>query len=67
MVMRKFDVRIGSKLVEQVFYLDDMTAKEVRKSLINHDGMPANISVYKNSKNGRAYEDVARVSHPEEC
>lgn len=62
----KLDVYIGSRHVNTVYVDDDLPAKDVRKSLINHDGLPSTISVYKYHPTRYAYCDVARASHPEE-
>lgn len=63
---RRFEVYIGSLLIDHVYFEADMSAKEVRRSLIDHDGKPENISVYKNNERRTAFEDAARASHPEE-
>jgi hypothetical protein len=65
--MQKFDVMRGPRLLAQVFYLDGTPALKVRDELIGHKGYPPDISVYRHSKSGRAFDDMARHSHPEEC
>lgn len=64
--MIAFDVRIGSQLIDIVYGVPSLTAREMRNDLINHDGYPGSISVYRNTANRRAYDDIARVTHPEE-
>ena len=66
MNQRRFDVMIGKRLVEQVYYSSDMSALDVRRSLIEHDGMSNQISVYRNNASNTAYDSVARFTHPEE-
>jgi hypothetical protein len=63
---RKFDVRVGTIIVDVVNFAEFFTAKQVRDELIHHHCAPATISVYRNSANGCAYDSVARASHPEE-
>jgi hypothetical protein len=44
--MQAFDVYLGRKIITTVFYRKgEFTAGEVRRSLIEHDGMPPNIAV----------------------
>ena len=38
------------------------TAAEMRKSLIEHDGYPTNISVYRKAPDRPAYDDAARCT-----
>lgn len=64
---RKFDVYVGNAHVDTVYFDDPMSAREVRRSLIEHDNWHANISVYRNALGRCAYDDMARASHPEEC
>lgn len=64
---RKFEVYIRDRRVNIVFWSDGVSAREVRRALIDHDGMPASISVYRLHQQRYAYDDCARVSHPEEC
>ncbi len=66
MKQRRFDVYIGPRRINEVYFDEDMTAAEVRRSLINHDGLPSTISVYRNNERCTAYDSVARASHPEE-
>lgn len=64
--MSKFDVYIGPRHIDTVFFDARMSAKEVRRALIDHDGLPSTISVFKNHPTKPAFTDVARASHPEE-
>ena len=64
-IQRKYDVMIGSHLVNTV-YNDEVPAKELRKSLINHDSLPITISVFRYAVGRFAYDDMARASYPEE-
>lgn len=41
----KWNVYQGGKLIDSVFYSADVTADDVRRSLINHDGYPSDITV----------------------
>ena len=67
MKQAKFDVRIGPTLLTIVYGDADLTAADMRRSLLNHDGLPARISVYRWSLDGRyAYDSVSRASKPEE-
>lgn len=62
----KYDVYIGDRLVEQVYRDDAATAAEVRRELIEHDGMPHVISVYRCALGRYAYDSMSRYTHPEE-
>jgi len=42
-----WNVFLGRKLIDRVWFIDQYTAEEVRKSLINHDGYNPEISVVK--------------------
>lgn len=66
MKARAFDVYLGDLCIDTVFWDEETPAKEVRTSLINHDCYPAAISVYRRHPGRYAYDDVARVTHPEE-
>lgn len=66
MAMQRYDVFIGDRLVEQVYHVAGTPAKDVRRGLIDHDGMPDNISVYRMAESRFAYDSVARATHPEE-
>jgi len=44
---QKWEVYIGRKWVDTVFFVVGMSAREVRESLIGHDGYAANIRVNK--------------------
>ena len=44
---QKWEVYIGHKWVDTVFFVVGMTAQEVRESLIGHDGYNAGIRVCK--------------------
>lgn len=66
MNQRRFDVKIGKRLIEQVYFASDMSALDVRRSLIERDGMSNQISVYRNNESCTAYDSVARLTHPEE-
>lgn len=43
----KWLVFYRGRVVEEVFYLADMTSADVKTSLVNHDGFPPNIYVRK--------------------
>lgn len=45
--MDAWNVYLGKKLIDNVFYTKGMTADEVQRSLINHDGYSADIRVVK--------------------
>ncbi len=62
---RRFEVFIGACVVDAIYCDADMTAREVRKALID-SGRPSSISVYKLADGRYRYEDCARVTHPEE-
>lgn len=62
----KFEVYIGANHVDTVFFDADTSAREVRRAMVNHDGLPNTISVYKRHPTKPAFTDVARASHPEE-
>ncbi len=62
---RRFDVRIGNTIIQRVDYQDNVLAKNVRHALIA-EGASEDISVYRNNAANTAYDDVARVTHPEE-
>lgn len=64
--MRRFEVYIGARCVDHVYFMASMTAREVRRSLIDHDGMPSSISVYRNNERKTAFDSVSRASKPEE-
>ena len=49
--MKAFDVYLNKKLIDTVFYNDGITAGEVRKSLIDHDGYDPRISVISAGRN----------------
>lgn len=72
MKMARFDVFVydgkikKSVEMDNVFYDENMSAKEVRDSLINHDGYRADISVYKRNAAGTKYIDMARFTHKDE-
>lgn len=61
-----YDVYIGALLIDTVFF-DYSGAREARKALIDHDGLPSTISVYQRAVGRHAYSDCARASKPEEC
>jgi hypothetical protein len=48
--MQAFNVYIGSKLIDTVYYLDSFSKDDVRLSLINHDSYDSNIKVSKRRK-----------------
>lgn len=64
--MRAFDVyanvskRAARKEMDTVFAVDSMTAEEMRRSLVEHDGYPAGIIVVKRDKHGRAMDVAPR-------
>jgi len=64
--MRRFEVRIGHLLWDVVYFDDDLSAREVRRTLIEHDGKSPSISVYRLNERRTAFDDMARASHPEE-
>ena len=43
--MKAFQVFLNGKWIDTVFMDDDMTAKDVKESLVNHDGYPSKIGV----------------------
>ena len=45
--MAVFNVYKSRKIIETVYYAKSMTTDEVKRSLINHDGYDANITVRK--------------------
>jgi hypothetical protein len=45
--MQAFKVYENGKHIDTVFFVESMTAEEVRKSLINHDGYSEEITVKK--------------------
>lgn len=64
--MQKFQVYIGALHVSDVFYVAGTSAREVRHGLIDHDGMPNTVSVYRLHAGDHAFDDMARATHPEE-
>jgi hypothetical protein len=65
MAQRAFDVfRFSGRHTRQIdtVFATGYTADEMRRSLINHDGYPADISVYRrHPQRYRVYDDAARV------
>ena len=51
--MKTYNVYHEGKRIDTVFWVDKSTREEVRLSLINHDGYPADIRVWQDHKNGR--------------
>lgn len=47
-----FSVWLNDEHIDTVFFVHTMTANEVRKSLIEHDGYDLGIVVYKQRKDG---------------
>jgi hypothetical protein len=45
-----FNVYIGTKKIDTVFYDSDMSAADVKRSLVNHDGYDSRIKVVKAKK-----------------
>ena len=45
--MQAFDVFLNGQCIDTVYYNADMSASEVKWSLIGHDGYSPNIKVYK--------------------
>jgi hypothetical protein len=43
----KWNVYLRGKLIDSVFYNNSVTAEEVKKGLVDHDGYPSNITVRK--------------------
>lgn len=43
--MKAFKITLNGKFYDMVFYNDNSTSEEVKKSLIDHDGYPSNINV----------------------
>lgn len=43
--MTTWNVYRGRKLITTVFYSDGVTADEVKDGLVNHDGLPPDITV----------------------
>lgn len=70
-VLRKFDVRTYrngiESLVDVVYRPEGTTAKAVRDELLAAGRLPVEISVYRYASGRPAYDDSARVTHPEEC
>jgi hypothetical protein len=46
-IMQAFKVFENGKHIDTVFYVESMTAEEVKRSLINHDGYSESIKVVK--------------------
>lgn len=67
MTERRYDVRNSQtdSLLTTVTCSEGRPAREVRSELIE-SGLPARISVYRFSRSGLAYDDMARFTHPEE-
>jgi hypothetical protein len=63
--MRQFDVRIGDHLVAELIRPSAITARDLRRTLID-EGWPFNISVYRNNQDKTAYDDMSRYSKSEE-
>lgn len=51
--MKAYEVFLGQKLIDTVFWVDNSSADEVRRSLINHDGYDSRIYVVRWDKRGR--------------
>lgn len=66
MAHARFDVYVTHHHIDNVWADADLSAQSVRKSLIEHDGYPSTISVYKNAVGRARFTDCARASHPEE-
>jgi len=62
--MARFDIYVAHHHIDTVHADADLSALSVRTSLIQHDGYPSTISVYK--AEGARFSDCARASHPEE-
>ena len=45
--MQAWNVYVGTKLFDTVYFQDGIAASYVTNSLIDHDGYPANINVVK--------------------
>jgi hypothetical protein len=64
MAQRAFDVfRFSGKYTRQIdtVFASGYSAEEMRRSLINHDNYPADISVYRrHPQRYRVYDDAAR-------
>jgi hypothetical protein len=45
--MRTWDVYLGGKLIDTVFFTSDCDAEYVKNSLINHDGFSPDIQVFR--------------------
>ena len=45
--MTNWNIYLGKKLIDSVYYTKDCDADYVRRSLINHDGYHPNITVRK--------------------
>lgn len=41
----KWDIYLGKKKIDTVYYTPECTEEYVRESLINHDGYPDNINI----------------------
>lgn len=53
--MAKWNIYIGKKKHDTVFYNDDLDMEYVRTSLINHDNYPNNIRVIRARKRPDTY------------
>lgn len=51
MKSQTFDIYLHNKHIDTVFFDEDMTAEEVKRSLINHDGYHPKIVVRKAASN----------------
>lgn len=49
--MKAYDVYLDKKLIDTVFFIDGITAGEVRRSLIDHDGYDPRIAVISAGRN----------------
>jgi hypothetical protein len=43
--MKAFNVYLNGSLIDTVYFMRSFTAREVRRSLIDHDGLPEAIIV----------------------
>ena len=66
MKQRRFEVYIGKSHLDTVYADEDIRAADLRRSLINRDGLSSTISVYRCNERNTAFDDVARYSHPDE-
>jgi hypothetical protein len=45
--MQAFNIKLGRKIIDRVFYNEGFTVEDVKQALVSHDGYDANIVVTK--------------------